>query len=99
MAADLDKGLGMEGRRGPAYILHPASSICLVEWSFPNLSDFYFVSRLVPACPMCPCSDKRTTTFTLSMSLVTCFRAHIEDIQDIELENGNQLATNLLLTC
>ena len=94
MAADLYTVLGMEGRQGSSYILHPVSI-----WSFPNLSDFYFVPRLVPACPMCPCSDERTTTFTLSLSLVTCFRTHNEDIEDIELEKDYQLAINLLPLC
>ena len=89
-------GTGDGGTAG--LFLYPASSIYL-EWSFPNLSDFYFVPRLVPACPMCPCSDERTTTFTLSLSLVTCFRTHNEDIQDIELEKDYQLAINLLPLC
>ena len=100
MAADLDTGLGMEGRRGPAYILHPVSCVCL-ELPKPV--------RLLLCLPTRPCvsnvsmfrrEDDNFHPLLVTFDLLP--RSHwskykfgtcIEDIQTSELEKW---LTNLL---
>ena len=93
---------------GPAYILHPVSVWSGASQTSPtftlspvfslrvNVQTFSFNDMITLGTE----SGLKQTTFTLSLSLVTCFRApigvntnlghHIEDIEykTFELENG-----------